>query len=156
NTGTRKVVHVLRGHAGGVNSIIFCGDGKQLVSGGSDARIKIWNIVTGQEVNSLTGHTDAVTDIAVSPDELLLASASVDHTVRMWDFRTGREQRTIERHSYGVTSVAFSPDGRWIASGSGEMFSGDSTALAEVKVWNAATGEERWSFRGHTNFVTGV
>jgi WD40 repeat protein/serine/threonine protein kinase len=47
-------------------------------------------------------------------------------------------------HWNWVCAVAVSPDGKWVASASG-----DGTA----KVWDAATGQERYTLVGHTNSV---
>ena len=46
-----------------------------------------------------------------------------------------------------VTSVAFSPDGKRIVSGSADQ---------TVKVWDAATGQEPSTLKGHTGAVTSV
>jgi WD40 repeat protein len=50
-------------------------------------------------------------------------------------------------HDYLVTAVAFLPDGKTLASGSD-----DET----VRVWDAATGEERQKLEGHDYLVTAV
>ena len=46
-----------------------------------------------------------------------------------------------------MTSVAFSPDGKRIVSGSGDK---------TVKVWDARTGQELLSLKGHTSVVCAV
>jgi len=45
--------------------------------------------------------------------------------------------------------VAFSPDGKRIGSGSG---AGDNT----LKIWDAATGQETLTLKGHTESVRSV
>ena len=46
-----------------------------------------------------------------------------------------------------MTSVAFSPDGKRIVSGSGDR---------TVKVWDATTGQETLTLKGHTRTVRSV
>jgi hypothetical protein len=50
-----------------------------------------------------------------------------------------------------VTSVCFSADGQRLATGSGDHFK-----PAEVKVWDARTGQELHALKGHTNPVSSV
>ncbi len=49
-----------------------------------------------------------------------------------------------------VNSVAFSPDGRRIVSGGGTNISG------ELKVWDAESGQETLTLKGHTTYVTSL
>src|SRR5262249_53662971 len=51
------------------------------------------------------------------------------------------------RHSAPVGALAFSADGKWLASASHDR---------TVRVWDAATGEERHCFRGHQAAVYSV
>ncbi len=48
-------------------------------------------------------------------------------------------------HRSAVTSVAFSPDGKRIVSGSHDK---------TVKVWDAASGQEILTLKGHTDYVS--
>jgi WD40 repeat protein/serine/threonine protein kinase len=63
-----------------------------------------------------------------------------------WQRQTHLDLRTL-RHLAQVWAVAFSPDGRRILTGGF-----DGTA----KVWDAASGEERFTLRGHADAVTSV
>jgi len=47
-----RQVHTLTGHSGPVRSVDFSPNGKRVVSGSNDNRVKIWNVETGAEVSS--------------------------------------------------------------------------------------------------------
>ncbi|MEQ1839613.1 MAG: AAA family ATPase, partial [Verrucomicrobiales bacterium] len=134
-------------HEDGVSSVAFSSDGTRLASGSEDAKVKLWDVATGEEDATLSGHTSGVTSVAFSPDGTRLASGSEDAKVKLWDVATGKEVTTISGHTSGVTSVAFSPDGTRLASGSED---------AKVKLWDVATGKEVTTISGHTSGVTSV
>ena len=48
-------VRVLRGHSDDMHSVAFSRDGKWIVSGSDDMRVKIWNVATGAEVTCFEG-----------------------------------------------------------------------------------------------------
>jgi WD40 repeat protein len=128
--------------------VAFSPDGRLLASGGADAKVKLWEVASGQEVRTLRGHKALVWSVAFSPDGRLLASGGADSTVKIWEVASGRTVRTLSGHnSWVISSVAFSPDGRLLASGSG-----DNT----VKVWEVASGQEVHTLTGHTNVVKSV
>src|SRR5436190_3022016 len=90
-----------------------------------------------------------------------MANASDDKTVRVWDAQTGRELLTFQGHTQAVASAAFSPDGTLVASSNNSRpeainSSGDPGEPGEVKVWDARTGQERFSLKGHSRFVNSV
>jgi WD40 repeat protein len=51
---------------------------------------------------------------------------------------------TLKGHSAGVNSVSFSPGGKRIVGGN---------LLGEVKVWDAQTGQEPLTLKGHSGWV---
>ncbi len=61
------------------------------------------------------------------------------------------DMRTLLGHAVPVRCVAFSPDGRLLASAAGNY-----GQPGEVKVWDAATGRERFCLRGHKDLVSCV
>jgi WD40 repeat protein len=137
----------LAGHLSYVMSVAIAPDGKTLASASSDRTIKIWNIVTGEELHTLKGHHEGVVKVAFSHDGKIVASGSNDRTIKFWDIATGEEIRTLKGHSDGVTDIAFSPDKKTLASSSSDK---------TVKLWNLGTGEEIRTLKGHTSRVTSV
>jgi WD40 repeat protein len=75
----------LKGHTERVLSVAFSPDGKRIVSGSLDKRVKVWDADKGVETLTLKGHTDGVMSVAFSPDGKRLVSGSWDHTVKVWD-----------------------------------------------------------------------
>src|SRR5262249_11228116 len=89
-----------------------------------------------------------------SPDGKRLATASGDKTVKVWDAQTGQELVPLKNTGV-VENVAFSPDGKRLATGTpGRMEPGNvlqprQRVPAEVKVWDAQTGEKLFTHQGY-------
>jgi RNA polymerase sigma factor (sigma-70 family) len=130
--------------------LAFAPDGKTLAVGGSarDNIVRLWDVQTGKLTGTLKGHKDAVVGLRFLPDGKTLTSTSgrYDTTVRYWNVATGELRSTVrraqEKSKDGTEAVdgdwqtwpaAFSPDGKILARGRG----------AEVKFWDAQTGEVR-------------
>jgi WD40 repeat protein len=144
----------LKGHTDAVTSIAYSPDGKRLASASWDKTMKMWDAQTGQELRTFKGHTDDVNHVVYSPDGKRLASASGNGTVNIWDAQTGQELLTLKGHTGEVNSVAFSPDGKRLASGSGMLnATNDAFAAGEVKVWDAQTGQDLFTLKGHSSVV---
>jgi WD40 repeat protein len=143
-----------REHASRVCSIDFSPDGQMLVSGGgreaeNTGEIRIWDMNQSQETleRSLTW---GVRCVRFSSDGRRLATCGQD-TVQIWDPVTGRELLTLADRVETArrprfSQVAFSPDGRRLAAvGGANLVHPDR----EIKIFDAGTGEEIQSLRGH-------
>lgn len=118
-------------HNGSIYALAFSPDGALLASGGSDNRVKLWEVAGGSLVRELEGHTSDAYSVAFSPDGTLLASGSGDNSIKLWRVDTGQVVREFEGNTSDVYSVAFSPDGTLLASGS---------ANGMVGLWRVADG----------------
>ena len=92
----------------------------QAVGGG---RIRVLNLVSGEELWTASAAEEDVTALAFSPDGSRLASGAgfVESTVRLWDVTAGREVARLEGHRTYVRSLLFWPDGQTLASASGDQ-----------------------------------
>ena len=153
---TQQQLFTLNRHGKQVTCVCFSADGKRIASGSGDNTVKVWDAETGKEALSLKGHIGPVYSLVFSPDGKTLASASRYEAVKVWDAQTGKEVLSLKGHIGSVYSLMFSPDGKRLVSGSGG-FDGQGRPLpGEVKVWDAQTGQEALSLKGHTNWVSSV
>jgi hypothetical protein len=116
--GTRKV---FMGHTDSVWNVAVSADGQEALSGSggfspasnfynkmptylplntrsapySDNTLRLWNLISGDEVRVFRGHVNTVTAAAFSQDERYVMSGSADGTIRVWDKSTGREERAL-------------------------------------------------------------
>jgi WD40 repeat protein len=113
-----------------VRSLAYSPDGKRLVTGSFDHRVRVFDAVSGRETHVFEGHTDAVHRVGFHPNGSTLVSAGDDCTVRLWDLRTGRG-RTLFTHGDWVWAAGFSPNGKWLASAdkAGEVMLFDAHTL---------------------------
>jgi WD40 repeat protein/thiol-disulfide isomerase/thioredoxin len=126
----------LRGHTGQVRGVCFSPDGRRLASASDDRAVKVWDAQTRQEPRTLYG-LGGVDAVCFSPDGRHIASTSLDG--RVHDAQTGEEEFSLGRKD--VTSVCFSPDGKRLASG---------VLDGTVIVWDAQTGQDLFTLKGHT------
>ncbi len=141
----------------GATSVAYSADGKRIVSGDWKRSIKVWDVEKRQLLLTLKeGHTEQITSLAISADGKRIVSGSIDRTVKVWDAEKGKEVFTLKGHTGWVLSVAFSVDGKRIVSGSGGFDVPSQPAKGEVKVWDADTGQEIITLKGHTGSVASV
>jgi sugar lactone lactonase YvrE len=127
------IVRTLEGNADWVNAVSFSPDGQYALSGAAGNTIKLWEVVTGREIQTFTGLTEQPISVALSPDGEKLVSETSDGIVRLWDVDSGDAIRTFEEHSEAVLGSTFSPDGEWVLSGGG--------ASGTLHLWDTDTGD---------------
>ena len=123
-------------------TVLWSPNGKLVVSG-SNNKVQIWNVQTG---NALGSFEDATACLAWSPDGARLAGStqqqagSINHSmITIWNVQRNVPGKSFVAHERGVVSLAWSPDGTRLVSGGqeqGDLFQIDNSAL---KIWMVAT-----------------
>jgi WD40 repeat protein len=129
---TGEVVFLFKGHSNVATGLAFSPDSRLLLSVGSDATARIWDVNARKNLHVLKGHKDDIYGLAFSPDGRVVATASDDKTIKLWNSRSGRLIKTLNGHTDNVLSVDFTPDGKYLLSGSDDM---------TIRLWKAGNGQ---------------
>jgi WD40 repeat protein len=106
----------------------------------SGGQITLWHLSEGTELRSYP-LTDSAAGFAVTPD-LRLAAVSMQG-IRVFELKDGRE---LWNQKSGARTLAFSPDRKLLASGDGD----------DIRLWDAATGQEVDRLVGHKSGVNSL
>lgn len=98
----------LAGHETGVWAMVVVGE-DQLVSGGCDRDMRLWDLTTGKCEQVLRGHTSTVRCIQ-SAGYKTVVSGSRDTTLRVWDLEKGVSTKVLVGHSSSVRCLAVHGD----------------------------------------------
>jgi WD40 repeat protein len=113
-------------------TVAFAPDSRELIAGGADQTVEIWNVSDLDELEPvsdetapepvtgpLTGPTGAVLSLAVSPDGKTLAASTSSGQVWLWNISTARRTSltaTLTAATGDVSRVAFSPTDNTLAA----------------------------------------
>ena len=164
-TGSNRLMTVVRGHRGDVSRLILSDDNKQMISSGRDRSLKIWGVDSFFAPEVINAHENNIYTVAYSQDGRRLATGSEDGTARVWDVATGR-RLAILRGGRNILRVAFVPNPRPIRMGSEsnhvsgskqDSVGGDLLATTGadglVRIWDLRTELEVQRFAGHTKQI---
>ncbi len=131
-TPSGKELRRLGHHDDKIQSLAFSKDGRYLVSGGRDKKVRVWETQFGQSmaVYSHRGHTGWIECVAFSPDYQTVVSGSQDQTVRIWHLPAGGQLHPRVANKQRIRGASLSPDGKWFATGGRDG----------VRIWEAKTG----------------
>jgi WD40 repeat protein len=139
----------LAGHSSSVGVFAVSPDSKQILSGGSDGWLKLWETMSGSLLADLPAHTKTlvgrpqVTHCQFSQDGALALSVGAylqgkEAEVKLWDMAelTERHAFNFSNDQSGVVVCTFSRDGKLVLAAGGEYSRG------ELRIWSAETGEQ--------------
>jgi WD40 repeat protein len=142
----RLIDHPAQNNGGDVYTLAFSPDGKQLVSGGQNQDLILWDVATGEAVRRFVGHAAEIHSVAFSPDGRRIVSGGEFGHVRLWNAvdgtgvefsaRSPPEQSVVSKLRL-ATTIKFSPDGKqFLVCGQGSTQLGsDSNPESDHQVW---------------------
>ena len=110
----------LKGHSGAVMMATFAAEDGRVATASSDQTAKLWDAVTGAELQTFSQHTGPLYCLAVSADGRTLVTGAQDNTVRVWDLPLSHPIRRVTAPGAAVMDFAFSPDGTLLLAGSAD------------------------------------
>jgi len=82
-------------HENGVTSLAYHAENKQLITGGKDAILRIWNVETMQQIKAIPAHNFVIYDILfLNPREFITVSR--DKSIKIWSFEKLSVSQKIE------------------------------------------------------------
>nr|CAB3266437.1 U5 small nuclear ribonucleoprotein 40 kDa protein-like [Phallusia mammillata] len=138
-----------------VTSVCFDDTGGNVILGGIDNDVKVYDIRTGKMTFQLCGHADTITGISVNHDGSYALSNSMDCTMRVWDIRPYAPQErcikvfTGHQHNFekNLLKCSWSPDDSKVTGGSADR---------NVVVWDVPNQHVLYKLPGHNGSVNDV
>jgi guanine nucleotide-binding protein subunit beta-2-like 1 protein len=87
----------------------------QIVTGGWDKLVKVWNLTHCKLKHTLVGHTGPINTVTISPDGSLCASGGEDSIAMLWDLNEGKHLYSLEANAT-IHSLVFSPNRYWLCA----------------------------------------
>jgi len=165
DSSTGKELTNFKADSSSVFALCFTTNAAHIISGGSDATVRVSDAGTGDEVFTIQS-TAPVYGVAADPLGRLLAWVSMNGKLTVAEATTGKPRLVLPRSVPPVDplfvpgryrwtfrdTLAFSPDGQRIAAAGGPGVADPG----DVAVWDVRTGKQLLDLRGHSAMVNGV
>jgi len=106
-------------HPAAVRSVQPSANGTRIAAASDDGFIRVWDVVTGRELERFGAHAGPVSCVAFVPDNLRVVSGGSDASVREWRISA---TRVIAAHEAPITGLSWLANGAQFASAGEDGF----------------------------------
>jgi WD40 repeat protein/tetratricopeptide (TPR) repeat protein len=154
----------------------FSHDGQHVAIARSDGTARVWDLNSGRPVGPILQHKGPVNHVEFSPDGQRVVTGGADGLACVWEIASGRGVSQM-KHTGAVNMAWFTADGSHVLTATvsaplmltigvrpviaGEQLTSDrreglTATSAQVRLWNADTGQELKSALTFTNPVSEI
>ncbi|XP_005103088.1 periodic tryptophan protein 2 homolog [Aplysia californica] len=138
-----------QGHFNDMTCITYSPDGQNIVTGGGDGKVKVWNSFSGFCFVTFTEHVGEVTGVKVTQNGKSVLSSSMDGTVRAFDLTRYRNYKTLTSPKPDQFSCL-------AVDGAGEIVCAGGTTEFMIYVWTMKTGRLLQTLAGHEGPISAL
>ncbi|OMJ79096.1 hypothetical protein SteCoe_20955 [Stentor coeruleus] len=135
---------ILYSHEKAVLSMDRSKDGSILVSGGSDKKVKFFNLIKGEVVTVLNEFTSSVWAVKISDNLKFFAAGDSNAVLKVWDYESMTLVKTLDGHTKRISHLEFNHIETILVSSSN-----DST----IRIWSVIEDKDEIILTGHTDWV---
>ncbi len=131
-----------------IRGLAFLPDGKSLLAGSAEGKVRHWDLPTGKLRQTFESHSRGGDAMALAPDGKTVAFGGAPPTLHFWNIETGTELfKEVQAHQAPVRHLAFTSDNKALISTGSDQ---------EIRVWNSATWRQTdFVKRAFTAYVSG-
>jgi len=138
-----------QGHTNDMTCVTYSPDGQNIVTGGGDGKVKVWNSFTGFCFVTFTEHTGEITGVKVTQNGKSVLSSSMDGTVRAFDLTRYRNFKTLTSPKPDQFSCL-------AVDGAGDIVCAGGTTEFMIYVWTMKTGRLLQTLAGHEGPISAL
>ena len=154
NADQWTLLKTLVGHTSPVRDLSLSLCSRYLATGSDDKTIKVWSVEVGALLRTIKSPQMTEVKGVIYKHNDTISSASTNGKVRAWNLGAkAQDPLKLEGHTKQVIAVAISGDGSTVISGSRADSAG---SRANLRVWDAQTGEQKALVNGDTFCVSAV
>lgn len=102
DTGSIELLSTISVLSNTVFAVKWIQEGKQILMGGRDARLLLYDIDSKEVLRNIAAHTLHIHSIQISPNQECIATSSMDKTIKIWSAHNFELLKVLDAPKFGV------------------------------------------------------